>query len=731
MLFSTITPYRMCKDLAITIYEDEGSLPYVLDPHVHQNRIYILRAEFASKTYNPEFQFGNIIDFYAYINLVDHSYALSEILERCKNILDPTLHHSLTAIQDSVALYLNDMQHIRRCFSTLSQNSKTILNVKSFLNDRNLIHNNEAQFVIPVMGSDIVDVFKEVSSEEFVLKKQEFRANKPYLVYAYYVNYSTISAITAEDLHDGKMHLVYESNYTHGYLGYHTIPPETNTCILCDDIVELANTRLMLLDHSRSSSGVILLRNNKSDSSKHRESKIYPDKLDRAIIHKDKTKNLKNIMAYFTKCQEVHYTKDLCYATYKNSKCCRDYVVKGFLYMLGEKQSDAEKLQKYTKLAFTDQLIKADIVGRLKQTGREDILKWTDEETFSNTKQIKSLGSEVRYTKDGYCITKKEDTFPITNFTITLTEALVFKDSSEIFLNGKLWINNTSLDITLPKQSIQQPYQLLKCITKVVTESDSEDIRLPIVYDAGYNKYLSAILISESNSAKLIFGISNLGWTKDRSQFFAAGWRVNSNSVEVDTSPMHPTNAAFKNYELTPINKSDIELPDGQDFNTLFAIICASLCRSFLGWSTPVINILDRPHNREFLMNATSLFGQSNLFEINTNTRTPNPDTAGFSGFVFVCTGVGKPQKNYNDCVFYLNRKEGLDFECGESLTLIKEYLQDKIPKIINHIIKTDCSFYSDTSDTVNGLISEGQNVIRKIFKLPDFNCLKNTKVER
>jgi hypothetical protein len=737
MLFSTLTPYRMCKDLAITIYEGDNLLPYVLDPHNPKNKIYILRSEFASKIYNPGFQFGNIVDFYAYTQLKTYDVALTELLDMCKDIIDPTLHHSLYHIQKAVAAYLQDMYMIRSSLSALSLNSKTILNVKSFLNDRGLIHNNEPQFVIPAMGSDIIEIFKNVASEDFKIKNFDFRANKPYLIYPYYVNYSSLSAITAEDLHDGKMHLIYESNHTHGFLGYHTIPPETNTCIICNDITELANNRVMLLDHARNSSGVVLLRNNKSDSSKHRESKIYTDKLARGIILKEKTKNLQHLMGYFKNCQEVYYTKDLCYATYKNANCCREFIIKGFLYMLSDKNISNDTLQKYTSLAFNDNIIKTEIVEKLKQTGREDILKWADEETFSNTKQIKSLGSEVKYTKDGYCMIKKGDTFPITNFTITLTEALVFKNSSEIFLKGKLWINNTSLPITLPKQSIQQAYQLLKCITKVVTDSNSEDIKLPIIYDSSYTKYLAAILISESNSAKLIFGTSTLGWGSDKSQFFAPGWRVSSSTTDIDTCPLHPTISVFNNYKHTPLNTSGLVLPDGHDFNRFFAILCASFCRSFLGWNTPTIEILDRPHNREFLLNALKFLGQRKLFELNTNKRTPNPKTVGFSGFAFACTGAGEPQKQYSDCVFYLNRDRGLDFVCGEPLAPIYEYLQDKVPKFITQIIKTDCNFYSDTSDTVAGLISEGQEIIRKLFKAPNFQCIKevskktNSKLEK
>ena len=74
--------------------------------------------------------------------------------------------------------------------------------------------------------------------------------------------------------------------------------------------------------------------------------------------------------------------------------------------------------------------------------------------------------------------------------------------------------------------------------------------------------------------------------------------------------------------------------------------------------------------------------------------------------------------------MFYLNREQGIDFAGGEPLAPMYEYLQDKIPKFITQIIKTDCSFYSNTSDTVAGLISEGQELIRKLFKVPNFQCI-------
>lgn len=722
MLFSVVTPYTVCKDLKFNIKYDNSKLPYVVDPRNSKHHILILSREFVTVGYNPDFQYGNILDFIVYTKGITYTAAFDLVIKNHESRIDDALLSSLKWLKTDVVDYLEDLASLNRGLLGIRGNVKRSANVRSFLADKGLLWANNPQFVTPALGSDIREIMGALKSDEFKHTKLDVKNDAYYILYVYYVNYHTVSALVAESVSDGKMHLLYESKFLYGILGYHTIPPTAFTAILCEDMSELTTNRKKLMNHGRTQYGTVLLRNNGSQATRAKESSIMPDKLPRILIDKAKTKSLTKLVNYFKYSEEVRFVQDFCYSTFDNATCCRNFIVSGFFNIFNDKEQDEVKIKKYVTHAFKDVRIKSEIVEKLKYTGNENLLNWADEEVFASSKHSNVLGSQVSYTKEGYVLSKGDTSDLITNFVVILQTALVFKDSSDVFYKGKLFINNLGLDITIPKTHIQQPYTMLKYLTRVVSLQENSKLKLPIIYDKSYTKYITATLLQESDLARVNFGTSVLGWANMSSEFNAAGWYTSSNGITSEPKLLHPTISVFSVFDYVD-RREKSDMPASPGFNTALALITASLCRGYMGWNIPTVLVKDTPINRKFLISILTVFGQNKIFELNTNRRSSEITIEGLSGYPIACYGLNGPDKTSKNLQLYLSQDSGIDFNCDE-FKLVEDYMRYCIPLFVFKILKEGCTFYEKISDTVAGLTQEGVMAVRTVFKKPEFTCL-------
>ena len=109
MLFSTVSPYRVCKDLGLDIFLSDNAIPTICDPNNSKSHIYLLSKEFVSSSYSLSFQYGNIIDFISYVKGISYTEAISYILKAYSGIMDSTLSSSIEWLSKDIAAYLSDM----------------------------------------------------------------------------------------------------------------------------------------------------------------------------------------------------------------------------------------------------------------------------------------------------------------------------------------------------------------------------------------------------------------------------------------------------------------------------------------------------------------------------------------------------------------------------------------------------------------------------------------------
>jgi len=718
----------VCKDLGLDIFLSDNAIPTICDPNNSKSHIYLLSKEFVSSSYSLSFQYGNIIDFISYVKGISYTEAISYILKAYSGIMDSTLSSSIEWLSKDIAAYLSDMFKINHYLLKLKFQLKKALPVQEYLTQKNLLWMNDVQFVIPCNGEDILTLFDSLESKEFSKQTLKIKtpdhasnsASRPYILYPYYADYHTLSAITAEEVGEDSFHLLYESDFTHGYLGYHTINPKRYTAVLCNSLEDLADTRLNLLGHGNTTFGTVLARSN--NTGEGLKNKIQPSKLPRLLIPKDRCKVLKKIMPYFKYGNEVRSCQDVLVSNFKTAKCCRQTVSDGFFTLLNKSPNDSASLKKYLSYAFKDFILRADIVEKLKYLGHENILIWADDEVFGNSKVFNSLGVEVHSTGDGYCIQKNGERVPITNFTITLQRALIFENSSDVFYVGRLHINGSSFDIVFSKKVLQQPQYLIQCATRVVTSNvNNNDIKLPTIYDRSYTKYLNNILLQESNLAKIEFGFDKLGWSADKTSFQGFGWKVTSKCVLPTATAPHPEKTIFEQYSCAKLPESAKHCLTPET-SSVISIMTAMLCRTYLGWKVPTVTIKDTPKNRNFLLELFSALGQKDIVHINTNKRTQDNTIAELSGYPILCKGYDDPPSTSQCGLFYLSLDSGLSFE-GKGLDKAIDYVRYIIPKLILKILKYRCSFYTKVSDTTTGLLSEGAAAIKTALGLKKFNC--------
>lgn len=734
MLFDAVTPHCLCKDLGFKIFIDKNSMSYVKDPHTN-SQITILAREFVSKNFNPNFQYGNIVDFVVHTQGITYTEAMEFILEKYEEKLSESLLSSVRWIRNDIADYLSDLATVNKRLIQLQTNRSLQAVGKNYLEAKSLLWAGDSQFVTVCKGSDIHDLFSDLVSAEFVSRKHlniattkygAIKRKTTYVLYPYYVDYHTISAIVIEDIETAKFDTIYESAFTHGYLGYHTIPPHIYTAIICDNLEDLTHIRKRVLDHGYSKYGTVLVRKNSAIYGKTSGTKkggsVIPRKIPRGIVSIEKIQQLPSVMEYFKFVDDVRYSKDILYQNFISSGCCRQAIVSGFFKLFEKDPTNEDVLKTYLTLAFKDYLIKSMLVDKLKCTGNSDLLSWSDETVFGKRKSANALGCVINYTDSGYILEKDGEAIPLTNYILLLKTCIMFKNSSDVFYSGKLFVGGDNIDVVVPKRYLQNNGSLIRHLTLCVSKS-SVNIKAPATFEKNYVKYITSTLLQEASSAKVTFGTATLGWNQDRTEFTAPGWCATRDVVLPSASPLHFETDIFNKFSPVETLRSG-NLVNGNDSKTLLCILTSMVCRTYMGWDVPIVEVKDTPLNRKFISESLTIFGQTGILDVNTNTRKKTIELDGFSGYVGYCNGFDLNERNYKNGLFFYTSDQGFDFIQDEDPKLLGTYLKFYIPYLVKHILASECIDFVKVSDTVQGLVQEGVLYNRTVLNMPDFNCV-------
>ena len=285
------------------------------------------------------------------------------------------------------------------------------------------------------------------------------------------------------------------------------------------------------------------------------------------------------------------------------------------------------------------------LIQRYREKGRlelaEDIKRHMDNRVIFNDGKLK-----IRETASDYLIDYGGSTSSIANFALSFAYNLFFRDSVDVFHQGRLNYGRTSLDITVGAHAIDNINELQKTVRHQMLphRSDSTPEQLPTVIDSGMmRRHVIPHLKRQVSALPSKEGFCSMGWTTDRSMFVGPGMKVTLNGREPGPVPRHPGVIQLRHFKTD----SDWNVGFSADLplvaRDLIAMTLASCVRFFVKSITRPVCVQHSPAARHLLKTMFESIGQREIFELNPNLRD-HSNTQGVRGYPFLTTGYNAAQ---------------------------------------------------------------------------------------
>ena len=285
------------------------------------------------------------------------------------------------------------------------------------------------------------------------------------------------------------------------------------------------------------------------------------------------------------------------------------------------------------------------LIQRYREQGRlelaDDIKRHMDNRVIVNDGKLK-----IRETASEYLIDYGGSTSSIANFALSFTHNLFFRDSADMFHQGRLNYGRTSLDVTIGAHAIDNINELQKTVRHqmLLHRADSTPEQLPTVIDSStMRRHVIPHLKRQVSALPSKEGFCNMGWTVDRGMFVGPSIKVTLSGREFGPVYRHPN--------VLPMRHFDNERSWDVGFATelplaardVIAMTLASCVRFFVKSITRPVCILHSPAARHLLKTMFAAMGQREIFELNPNLRDQT-HTQGVRGYPFLVTGYNFAQ---------------------------------------------------------------------------------------
>ena len=256
----------------------------------------------------------------------------------------------------------------------------------------------------------------------------------------------------------------------------------------------------------------------------------------------------------------------------------------------------------------------------------------------------------IKPTNHGYVSKQKDDSKRenetlITNFSIKVDKNIIFPELDDILHKGRLIMGvNEEYPLIFYKNELNKgnPSSILEKIalrafTKATFSTfDDEQKVMPIIFDPKLGNILMNIVQKEIHKASCVYGVMKPGWDYQNNIFNAVAWKVSGTKSTNKIQTIHTLNVPIKGQggALTKdIQNCYVELgidvvPFDRDLSFLNKnikdIICSllgNLYRSYLGYETKPVYILDSVYSRNLIKFIFSVFSQIKPLNIPGNGR--------------------------------------------------------------------------------------------------------------
>lgn len=285
------------------------------------------------------------------------------------------------------------------------------------------------------------------------------------------------------------------------------------------------------------------------------------------------------------------------------------------------------------------------LIQRYRELGRaelaEDIKRQMDNRVIFTDGNLK-----IRETASEYLTDYGGSTSCIANFSVGFTHNLFFRDSADVFHQGRLNYGRTSLDVTVGAHAIDNINELQKTVRHQMHlhRADSTPEQLPtIISTAVMRKHVVPHLKRQVSSLPSKEGFCSMGWTADRGMFVGPGIKVTLSGREHGRVYRHPN--------VLPLHQFDTDGNWDVGFSAdlplaardVIAMTLASCARFFVKGVTRPVCVQHSPTARHLLKTMFAALGQREIYELNPNLRD-HSNTQGVRGYPFLTTGYNAAQ---------------------------------------------------------------------------------------
>jgi hypothetical protein len=214
---------------------------------------------------------------------------------------------------------------------------------------------------------------------------------------------------------------------------------------------------------------------------------------------------------------------------------------------------------------------------------------------------------------EGYSMTKNDnlEKTPVTNFTISLTENLVFSDNQDIFHIGTVNSGGVTVPIALRPTDLDRIQDLESTIRIQTSQSLLSQDKLPTVRDRNAARIMSSYLRHKVSEIPFVEGIPFLGWNKARTRYYGPYWVADAlNGCQIIKGKLHPFSEELKNFSTVSFEHRIFESDIPVEVSRVIAQFVSVMVRSYLNLPTQSVLFKNDSYTRTNFARIFECLGQ-------------------------------------------------------------------------------------------------------------------------
>ena len=722
-LFETIRPLRLAQDLNLSIVEHDDGFYFIKDPLANKKLWYLKDSEFVSPDRFHDEKALNIVSFLVKYNNISFEDAVDSIFNKYQAELNSPVLNELKWARVLISDYLEDIHNINKL---IQRGKKNLSTDNKYTRCRQILSKScaDVNYVFPIVSgvsgeeiNEVIDSLKYLKN----LDKNQFRKRETtnffkdsrFLVIPTYASYGVPTFLRLVNEHTQACIDLNITEHSCGFFGLHSMPPTSNNTYVTDDSSSVMKQLKSFHNHGAPVSQSCV-------SIEHKDGLYFPNPLPRGIMVIDENTNINNILQTQESFRElaVIHKNQLFKSKFDQSFEARTYVINKFLDL-----DNAEKA-KHVESIKNEPVTHSRLTQLLKRQRRLETLALIDS-NLVETENFVINGSTIISTPDGYVAENGVRSLQFTNFTLSIKEAHVFRDSSDIYYTGQMSMSKKTYPFIISKVSTAHVRGIISaCIYSVTSDSEFEDneINTPALLDSTFGSTLRNLLNQATSRVPVKLGVNRLGWDTSFSRFQAPTWSCNGGEIESKYYFKHPNFKVFRNFDWSNLRSlTRARTYSNLGANTLIALTTSAIIRYYFNSRCKTIRIKNSKNNTQLLTAVLNVFGQLRAEEINPNLRKTTT-LQGIDGYPMVCYCSNLKVLDKISFPSFTLTEDGHDFGVTDvDYVALRDFCNLYFPNLINYIIRTNGKHIETLpGDSLHDQIQEGLQVMKKIF--PNFD---------